>query len=156
MNSDGSFSLYVHDVTNEPVEIKYTQSRNGIESELTYGTKYVIKRVPELFQLKIGQQTKGGKVPLAQMQQQHAVNINAEDFNRDVKNIKISFTLLFVSAGADPVEMQYVSDSSESVKFYEKLMKTLKRGDKLFFEQVKMTDESGVSREAENMNFLVI
>jgi hypothetical protein len=116
----------------------------------------VVKRVPELFQLKIGQQTKGGKVPLAQMQQNHAVNINAEDFNRDVKNIKISFTLLFVSAGADPVEMQYVSDSPESAKFYEKQMKALKTGDKLFFEQIKMTDESGVSREAENLNFLII
>lgn len=155
MNSDGGFTLYVHDVSDEPVELKYTQSKNGVESEVSYPTKFIVKAVPDIYQLKIGTMTKGGKTKLQQIKLNHAVSLNTEGFDREVKNLKIQFTLMHVSPGTDPTEMLYASDAAETVKYYNNKMKMLKVGDKLFFEQIKITDAIGVSREAENLNFLI-
>jgi hypothetical protein len=155
MNSDGSFSLYIQELTDDPIELKYLQTKNGVESEITYATHFTVKRVPDIYQLKIGNITKGGKISLKQIQKNYAVSFNDAGFDKEIKNMKIKFALLHSTQGKDPVALNYSSDAPEIIKQYNTIMKTLKAGDKLYFEQVQMTDDSGVTRNAETMNILL-
>ncbi|MBK9481301.1 MAG: hypothetical protein IPO02_04795 [Bacteroidetes bacterium] len=46
MNSDGTFSLYVHEPSEGPLTFKYTATTNGSESVNNYPTQYNVKNTP--------------------------------------------------------------------------------------------------------------
>lgn len=156
MNSDGSFSLYVKDVSDKPIEIKYTQTKNGVQSEVTYPKKYMIKKMPDVFQLKVGEYTKGGTVSLDKMRENHQVSLSDAGFNIGMKNYAIQFELFYQPYKQDPRVLDYNSKNEKDVMAYNGLLSNLREGDRIFFEKVKITTEDGASREIPAMNFRLV
>lgn len=156
MNTDGSFSLYVHEVSDRPVELKYTQTKNGVESEVIYPTKYLVKKMPDLYQLKIGDFTSGGLVSSEKLRKNHKVSLQSEGHNLDLKNVEVKCTILYQPLQKDPVEVSYHSKDVESTKYYNSILNNLQEGDKLFFEQIRIINEAGAIIELTNLNFKLV
>ena len=156
MNSDGTFSLYVHDASDKPVELKFTQTKNGVETEVIYPTKYLVKKMADLYQLKIGEFTTGGLVSSEKLRSNHRVSVQFEGRTIDLKDGEVKCTILYQAVKKDPVELNYYSKDLEGTKYFNSIMNKLQEGDRIFFEQIKITNEKGAVIELANINFKLI
>ena len=153
MNSDGTFSWYVYDASDKPVELKFTHSRNGVETELIYPTKYLVKRMADKYQLKIGEFATGGLVSSEKLRSNHRVSVQFEGRAIDLNDGEVKCTILYQAEKKDPVELNYYSKDLEGTKYFNSIMNKLQEGDRIFFEQIKITNEKGAIIELANINF---
>lgn len=156
MNSDGTFSLYVHDISDKPVELKFTQSKNGVKTEVTYPTKYLIKKMADLYQIKIGDFISGGLVSSEKLRKNHELSLQFEGHNIDLNNAEVKCIILYQPMHKDPIEFNFHSKDLESTKYFHSILNKVQEGDRIFFEQVKISKEAGAIIELANLNFKLI
>ncbi len=155
MNSDGTFALYVHEINENPVELKYTQTKNGVETEESYPTKYAIKSIPD-FKLRVGEYTASGTVSLDKIRKNFKVTLKDESPDSDNQHYTIRFYMLYQSPNKNPFEVNYNSDNKESIKTYNSIFNNLQNGDRLFFEKIEIISRDGSSKKLEDLNLKLV
>lgn len=155
MNSDGTFALYVHEINENPVELKYTQTKNGVETEESYPTKYTIKSVPD-FKLRVGEYTTSGTASIDKMRKNFKITLKDESSNNDNQYSIIRFYVLYQSPNKNPLEVNYNSDNKESIKTYNNIFNNLQSGDRLFFEKIEIVSQDGNSKKLEDLNLKLV
>lgn len=152
MMDDRTFILYVQEVQQAPVELQYTLIKNGMMTTETYPVKYSVKALPDYFQLRVGDHTESGRVSLNEIRKNHQIRFNDADFNGDLKNIFIRFDLMLIRSSGKPVQMKNVSSNkSTDMKAFTQKILSLRKGDKLLFQNIKAVLDSGTSRDMNDL-----
>ncbi len=148
MMDDETFVLYVHPEGGEHVEFSYLSVKNGVESRESYPVKFKIKKLPDFFQLRIGEYFESGTVPLARILKNNRIGFNDKDYNGDLKKISISFDCSIISAaGKSGEKIKVQTTNNADVKKFQQNLLTLKKGDQIIFSNVKAEAGDGVTRD---------
>ncbi len=155
LNNDGTFSWYVHEVSDTPVELKFTQMKNGVESELMYPTKYIVKKAPAPFQIKMGPYSKSGTISLEKLKKDFKITALEIASKTPVTDAVISCEILHMPKRGDVSEFHFDSSKNEeSQKLLEFLIKSLNIGSKIYIEKVTLISKDGNSFELEDLVFV--
>lgn len=152
-----TFMLYVQQFTEAPVELKYTKIKNGVSIEEIYPVKFIVKQLPDYFRFRLGDYVESGKASLSKIQKNGAVALNDAGFNIDLKNIFIIFNVKRISSKGHTTELSNLYNNKKSdMLAFKRLILSLKRGDKLMFENIKAAMDNGNSRNMESLTLEII
>lgn len=151
-----TFVLYIQQEQDAPVELRYTMVKNGSGINQTYPVKYIVKKLPDYYRLKVGDYTKSGEVPLRSIRNNHQIQFNDADFNGDLKNTFIRFDFILVSPGGKTFELKNLSsNNAKDLQIFNQKTGSLKKGDKLIFQNVKAVLDSGASRNMDELTLMI-
>lgn len=159
MKDDNTMLLYVHDESLEPLIISYIQVKNGTETKVEHPIKYTIKKVPDYFQLQIGEYTESGEMSMKSIKQNAKFKLCDDEYNGIVPPYQIKLEQFVQPLKGDPYENSCTFNSdnyNECPKMMENFLKSLKIGDKVFFENIYINTEDGTSRKAKDRNFKIV
>lgn len=159
MKDENTMLLFVHDVSSEPLIISYTILKNGTETKVEHPIKYIVKRVPDFFQLQIGNYTESGEMSIKSIKQNAKFKLCDDDYNGIIPAYQIKLEQFVQPLKGDPYEntCTFNSDNyNECPKMMEKFLKSLKVGDRVYFENIYITTEDGTNRKANDLNFKII
>jgi hypothetical protein len=149
---DHTFVLYVQEFTDAAVELKYTQIKNGVESEEVYPVKFTVKQLPDYFHIRVGEYAESGKASLGKIQKNYVIALNDAGVNIDLKNIFITFDITKIPAGGDATALKgLASNKKEDLTAFKRMILSLKKGDRLLFENIRAAMENGISRTMDNL-----
>lgn len=157
MNSDGTFSLYVHELSKDPLTLKYTATTNGSESVNNYPTQYTVKNMPSPYQLKVGDYIKSGKISLTKFKKNHLLSLVDIETKQLVNDVTISCSFSFSQQNGVQTQYQYLSTNTvKNQQDFENMISILKVGDKIKIEKINLSSPDGNTIELDDMQFLLV
>ncbi len=159
MTKDNTLKLMVKDINTAGVQFKYILGKNGVEqAEVTDPIVYKIKRVPDVFRLKVGTITQSGKIGLKEIKENMFIGLDDQILNIPLPLEKISLKVLHLPSNTtkqDPEELNITLNETNSTIALNQLLKKVKSGSKLFFEEIVVTLNDGTSRKIDPLSLLV-
>ncbi len=159
MTHGTSFILNVSDVNMNGVQFKYILGKNGEEqAEVTDPIVYKIKRVPDVFHLKVGSISQSGKIGLKEIKEDMYIGLDDQNLNVKVPIENIKFSLFHLPSSKttkDPEELSVLLNGTNSNLALQNILKKVKSGSKLYFEDVVVTLKDGTSRNMASLSLLV-
>lgn len=159
MTPGNTLQLTVHDLKPARVQFKYTLGKNGQEqAEITDSIQYQIRRVPDVFHLKVGSKTQSGKIKRSEINPNMFIGLDEQNCNIILPIQKFQLTMLHIAPSSykiDPIEIQIDLKQSNSMDLLHKILKDVKPNSKVFFEDISVTLQDGTTRKLEPLSLQV-
>ena len=159
MTPGNTLQLTVHDLNPAGVQFKYTLGKNGQEqAEITDAIHYQIRRVPDVFHLKVGSITQSGKIKRSEITPSMFIGLDEALCNVILPIQKFQLTMLHLAPSSykiDPIEIQIDLKQSNAIDMLYKILKDVKPNSKVFFEDISVILQDGTSRKLEPLTLQV-
>jgi hypothetical protein len=159
MMPENTLQLFVNDLNPAGVQFKYTLGKNGQEQgKITDPIHYQIRRVPDVFHFKIGSKTQSGKIKRSEINPNMFIGLDEQNCNIILPIQKFQLTMLHIAPSSykiDPIEIQIDLKQSNAIDMLHKILKDVKPNSKIFFEDISVTLENGVSRKLDPLSLQV-